>query len=68
MMTTFAAIMGAIPIAFGIGAGAESRRPLGFVIIGGLLVSQLITLFLTPIIYLYFETLSEKYSRKKINH
>lgn len=59
MMTTVAAIMGALPIALGIGAGAESRRPLGDVIIGGMVVSQLITLFLTPVIYLYFERMRE---------
>lgn len=60
MMTTVAAIMGAMPIAFGTGAGSESRKPLGYVIIGGLIVSQMITLFLTPVIYLYFERLREK--------
>lgn len=60
MMTTMAAIFGALPIALGIGAGAASRRPLGLVIIGGLLVSQLITLFLTPVIYLYLEKYEEK--------
>lgn len=64
MMTTFAAILGALPIALGIGAGAESRRPLGFVIIGGMVVSQLITLFLTPVIYLYFEEFSEYLNRR----
>lgn len=55
MMTTAAAIMGAIPIALGVGAGADSLRPLGYVIIGGMCVSQLITLFLTPVVYLYLE-------------
>ncbi|MBA3815127.1 MAG: efflux RND transporter permease subunit, partial [Parachlamydiaceae bacterium] len=65
MMTTLTAIMGALPIAFGIGAGAESRRPLGYVIIGGLLISQLVTLFLTPVIYLFFEGLRERFNRKK---
>lgn len=65
MMTTMAAIMGAVPIAFAFGAGAESRRPLGYVIIGGLAVSQLITLFLTPVIYLYFEELRERYADRK---
>lgn len=60
MMTTAAAIMGAMPIALGFGSGAESRRPLGLVIIGGMLVSQLITLFLTPIVYLYLEKLKQK--------
>ncbi len=65
MMTTVAAIMGALPIAIGIGAGAESRRPLGLVIIGGMCVSQLITLFLTPVIYLYLENIRERFSSKK---
>lgn len=65
MMTTLTAIVGAFPIAFGIGAGAESRRPLGYVIIGGLLISQLVTLFLTPVIYLYFEELRERFTRKQ---
>ncbi len=55
MMTTMAAIFGALPIALGIGAGAESRRPLGLVIIGGLLLSQLITLFITPSLYLVMD-------------
>lgn len=65
MMTTLTAIVGAFPIAFGMGAGAESRRPLGYVIIGGLLVSQLVTLFLTPVIYLYFEGLRERLAHRK---
>jgi hypothetical protein len=52
--------MGAVPIALGWGADGESRRPLGLVIIGGLLVSQLITLYVTPVIYLYMENFQEK--------
>lgn len=66
MMTTIAAIMGAVPIALGIGAGADSRRPLGYVIIAGMLVSQLITLFLTPVIYLYLEQFSEWLGLQKV--
>jgi HAE1 family hydrophobic/amphiphilic exporter-1 len=63
MMTTMAALMGTLPIALGLGAGAESRRPLGLAVVGGLLFSQFLTLFVTPVFYLYMERL-RKWSGK----
>jgi HAE1 family hydrophobic/amphiphilic exporter-1 len=60
MMTTMAALMGTLPIAIGFGAGAESRRPLGLAVVGGLLFSQFLTLFVTPVFYLYMESVREK--------
>jgi multidrug efflux pump len=63
MMTTMAALFGGIPLAFGGGAGAELRRPLGITIIGGLLFSQLLTLYTTPVIYLAFNRLARRFGR-----
>ncbi len=60
MMTTMAALMGALPIAIGFGAGATTRRPLGLVMVGGLFFSQIVTLYLTPVFYIYIDTFQEK--------
>jgi HAE1 family hydrophobic/amphiphilic exporter-1 len=65
MMTTMAALVGTLPIALGYGAGAEARRPLGLAVVGGLLVSQTLTLYLTPVFYIYMESLSGLLSRRR---
>jgi HAE1 family hydrophobic/amphiphilic exporter-1 len=64
MMTTMAALMGSLPIAIGFGAGAESRQPLGLTVVGGLLVSQLLTLFITPVVHIYLDKLASRFGRK----
>ena len=63
-MTTMAALLGALPLMLGRGVGSELRHPLGLVMVGGLLVSQLLTLFTTPVIYLAFDRLARRFNRR----
>ncbi|HSR97096.1 MAG TPA: efflux RND transporter permease subunit, partial [Kofleriaceae bacterium] len=64
MMTTMAALLGGLPLAVGSGTGAELRRPLGITIVGGLLLSQVLTLYTTPVIYLFMERIARRFSRR----
>jgi len=64
MMTTMAALMGTLPIALGFGAGAEARRALGVSVVGGLFFSQIVTLFLTPVVYIYLEDARQWFARR----
>jgi multidrug efflux pump len=69
MMTTMAALLGGLPLAFGHGIGSELRRPLGIAMVGGLLVSQVLTLYTTPVIYIFFDNLAQRFSRnRKVSH
>jgi multidrug efflux pump len=65
LMTTMAAMLGALPLAVGTGTGSELRRPLGITIIGGLLVSQVLTLYTTPVVYLYFDRMRQGWQRAR---
>jgi Cu/Ag efflux pump CusA len=64
MMTTMAALLGTVPIALGIGAGADLRQPLGIAVVGGLIVSQALTLFTTPVTYIYMDKINSFLSKK----
>ena len=66
MMTTMAALMGAVPIAVGWGAGASTRRPLGVAVVGGLAFSQLVTLYVTPVFYTYLDEWQQRFSRRRV--
>jgi HAE1 family hydrophobic/amphiphilic exporter-1 len=67
MMTTMSALMGTLPIALGTGAGAESRRPLGVAVVGGLAFSQLVTLYVTPVFYTYLDALQQRFRRRRVH-
>jgi multidrug efflux pump len=68
MMTTMAALLGGLPLALGRGTGSELRHPLGITIVGGLLVSQLLTLYTTPVVYLWFDRLAQRFSKYRIGN
>jgi len=68
LMTTVAAALGALPLALGHGAGSELRRPLGIAIVGGLIFSQILTLYTTPVIYLYFDRMRQRFNRRRRRH
>jgi len=68
MMTTMAALLGGVPLAVGTGLGSELRRPLGIAMVGGLLLSQVLTLYTTPVIYIFFDSLGQRLTGKKPSH
>ena len=68
MMTTMAALLGGLPLALGSGTGSELRHPLGITIVGGLLVSQLLTLYTTPVVYLWFDRLAQRFSHLNLGN
>jgi multidrug efflux pump subunit AcrB len=68
MMTTMAALLGGLPLALGSGTGSELRHPLGITIVGGLLVSQALTLYTTPVVYLWFDRLAKRFERLGMVH
>ncbi len=68
MMTTMCALLGGLPLALGTGTGSELRQPLGITIVGGLMVSQMLTLFTTPVVYLYMDRLQLRIARRKREH
>jgi multidrug efflux pump len=67
IMTTMAALLGALPLALGIGVGSEVRRPLGIAIVGGLIFSQMLTLYTTPVVYLYLDRCRLRFGRMRVN-
>jgi multidrug efflux pump len=68
IMTTMAALLGGVPLALGSGTGAELRRPLGISIVGGLIFSQLLTLYTTPVVYLWFDRLAKRFRRPEADY
>jgi len=68
MMTTMAALLGGLPLALGGGTGSELRHPLGITIVGGLLVSQALTLYTTPVVYLWFDRVAHRFERLGVQH
>jgi multidrug efflux pump subunit AcrB len=68
LMTTMCAMLGGVPLMIGTGTGSELRQPLGFAIVGGLIVSQLLTLFTTPVVYIYLQNVSDWFARQRTRH